>query len=848
MSFSTVLFTEKGRALQAKAMAGTPLNFTKIAMGSGSLGGQSQIALTNLIEPKVILNISSISRDSNYATVKGIFNNADITTGFYWRELGVFAMDPDAGEILYCYGNAGALAEYIPPQTSEILEKVVSLSAIVGNASNVTATINQSIVYASRDEVEELKRFQKAGGTETEITLTGISFEDGFAKTFIAKFDSTNTEKTINGKPWYKPGTNIAPTTKVGRAVTVWFDAAGDCFFYKASAVGNITADHVLADMEFGSEVAEGVGNIPIAPQYPDNFTAKDFQVYGDKDWANGKHNIFMKPPRGYFDNTKWVGFNEPNLHPDNLKKGVRVGSAGAYIEGAYTGDGQFLNFPLSIIGTNDALPAFGDTVGHICIKNSNLASQITSIKILEALNAGDPNGTLTFVVSDLAGYRDFAISQQKKLTSGGNTMTLSVSDSSGGVTPGNSYWRVSDNPAGGSARLWLTKPMIYSKVGGVLDIETAYMWNGTSWEILCEKAKYAFTKLSNSAKALNYSDAGLLLNTNSLVTTDWLFGVSKDGRYYVTYKGVYKRDGDVFNTVTPYFSIPQTVTHTDSDVYDVCAVAISGNGQYLVVAYRKITSGNSYSLINSYYKNNGTTFEKLHITQVVVNAARYGDADAKLIINDDGSLVVLKCANSSTYPTSSLTAYFRDNDVFQRANSMPSRNISSLMYAGFYNGDLYMLIQDYSPSLYGLYKYTIDYVNKRLTSSTIKDTTDSNYFYTYSSNFYLSAGKLWWLHAIGSGTALQIKCFNIATGVLSTGNIPLTPISSPLVAGIGVTLNGTQVIMCIRVNSNVEYKYYMASVSVDESSQTITLNMVGNPIGVGLNQQLNGEILVTPY
>ena len=845
MSFSTVLFTERGRALQAKALAGTPLNFTKIAMGSGTLGGQSQIALTNLIEPKVVLNISSISRDSNYATIKGIFNNADISTGFYWRELGVFAMDPGVGEILYCYGNAGALAEYIPPQTSEIMEKVVSLSAIVGNASSVTATINQSIVYASREEVEELKRFQKAGGTETEITLSGISFEDGFTKTFIAKFDSTNTEKTINGKPWYKPGTSIAPTTKVGRAITVWYDAAGDCFFYKASAVGNITADHVLADMEFGSEVAEGVGNIPIAPQYPDNFTAQDFQVYGDKDWANGKHNIFMKPPRGYFDNTKWVGFNEPNLHPGNLKKGVRVGSPGAYIEGAYTGDGQFLNFPLSIIGTNDTLPASGDAVGHICIKNSNLASQITSIKILEALNAGDPDGTLTFVVSDLAGYRAMSVSQQKKLTSGGNIMTLAITDASGGVAQNSSYWNVSNNPAGGVATLWLSKPMVYSKVGGVVDIETSYMWNGTSWEILCEKAKYALTRLNSTVKAFNYSDAGLVLNNNNLIASGTLFGASKDGRYYVTYQGVFKRDGDIFNTVTPYFSIPQTLMH-ESYSYSVSAVAISGNGQYLALTYGRTVSGNAYNLVNAYYKNNGTTFVLLHTVQVVYNGSMYGSFDTQLIMNDDGTLVILKCANSSSVPTSSLKVFFRDNDVFY-TGSIQGVTISRLLCAGFYNGYLYMLIVDYS-GVATLYRHTIDYVGKHLTMATIKTVADSSYFASTNSNFYLSSGKIWWLYVEGAGSVLQLKCFNLSTSVLSIGNIPLTMISSPAIAGLGITLNGTQAIMCIRLNSNLDYKYYMASISVNESSQTITLNMIGNPFDTTLKQYMGGEIFVVPY
>lgn len=152
MSFSTILFTTKGRALQSKVLAGAVLNFTRIGMGSGSLGGQSQITLNTLIDPKAYLSISQVKKSGNYATVEGNFNNTDLNTGFYWREIGVFALDPDIGEILYCYGNAGSLAEYIPAQSSEIVEKIVGVSVIVGDTANVTVQLDPT-AFATKAEV-----------------------------------------------------------------------------------------------------------------------------------------------------------------------------------------------------------------------------------------------------------------------------------------------------------------------------------------------------------------------------------------------------------------------------------------------------------------------------------------------------------------------------------------------------------------------------------------------------------------------------------------------------------------------------------------------------------------------
>jgi len=270
MSFSTLLFTEKGRALQAKALAGINLNFTSIAMGSGSLGTASQITLTALIEPKVTLSIAEIKRDSNYASIKGNFSNADISTGFYWREIGIFAQDPDLGEILYCYGNAGTLAEYITPQTSGIIEKVVGISVIIGNVTNISANINETLVFATKDDIKVLENkaatqnFQTAGGTANAITLTEVVLANGNSKTFIVSYSNNRSDTTINGLPLYKPNTIAAPNLVAGKAVTVWYNTSGKCFFIKASAEGNATAADVLATKDFSNGDDIGIpGTMP---------------------------------------------------------------------------------------------------------------------------------------------------------------------------------------------------------------------------------------------------------------------------------------------------------------------------------------------------------------------------------------------------------------------------------------------------------------------------------------------------------------------------------------------------------------------------------------------------------
>ena len=157
MSISGVFFTSKGLVLQAKAQTGTPLHFTRIAIGDGELQGQAPQTFNKLMSEKLSIEITKLTiGEDGIAKVGGSFNNSNLEIGFYYRELGLFARDPDnmEQEILYVYGNAGALADYIPAQGSELIEKKIDIIAIIGNATKVSATINSSLVSLSPEDLE----------------------------------------------------------------------------------------------------------------------------------------------------------------------------------------------------------------------------------------------------------------------------------------------------------------------------------------------------------------------------------------------------------------------------------------------------------------------------------------------------------------------------------------------------------------------------------------------------------------------------------------------------------------------------------------------------------------------
>ena len=71
--------TTKGIALQAKVEAGEPLVITKIKLGSGVLPEHTNIKdLTDLVEPKQNLGVTSKETMAEYCKVKAVLSNSGL--------------------------------------------------------------------------------------------------------------------------------------------------------------------------------------------------------------------------------------------------------------------------------------------------------------------------------------------------------------------------------------------------------------------------------------------------------------------------------------------------------------------------------------------------------------------------------------------------------------------------------------------------------------------------------------------------------------------------------------------------------------------------------------------------
>lgn len=151
--FKRVVITRNGQTLMAKLMSGTgTVEFTKIGVSSTTYTDTQLEALTSLSGVKQTAPITNIARNNNASvTVEGAISNEELTVGYYMQTIGLYAKDPDAGEILYAVTTA-SVAGYMPPFNNRTPSGAqFKLTTTVGNAENVTLQIDPSAVATIGD-------------------------------------------------------------------------------------------------------------------------------------------------------------------------------------------------------------------------------------------------------------------------------------------------------------------------------------------------------------------------------------------------------------------------------------------------------------------------------------------------------------------------------------------------------------------------------------------------------------------------------------------------------------------------------------------------------------------------
>ena len=194
----TFVVSKGFRLLTKLAASQGSLQFTRAAVGTGKPPeGYSPESMIGLNAYKIDAEIADygVQDDMAYITVQVSSDN--VTEGFLVTEVGVFAEDPDEGEILYGYMDISTDPTYIYANGSTNRSKFAefTLYVLIGSVSNVIAAVTPgSIITRDTFTAANLKAIDTHGilGGEAGAETTGQGLIDALTNKLLTEF-VTNT-------------------------------------------------------------------------------------------------------------------------------------------------------------------------------------------------------------------------------------------------------------------------------------------------------------------------------------------------------------------------------------------------------------------------------------------------------------------------------------------------------------------------------------------------------------------------------------------------------------------------------------------------------------------------------
>ena len=306
-SFNSTKITNRGRELDAKVSSGlTRMSFTKICLSDTAYSSSSVEALTSLSGVKQTSVISEKKVINNVSVqVSSVFTNEQLTSGYFIRTIGLYAQDPDRGEILYSVTTA-IEADYMPPynglSSSSIL---VDLVSTISNAENVELEVDPAAAATIRDinelkdEIEDLKGY--VGYTDSDIVGVEVDIVN-------------NTFTRLAGAVGLNPGEDFNVFNMYGGRKRCNLSDAGEVTAYYGDAGYSATGSN-------GQVMVE-------QPKFFYKFVPLNlFKVEGQEGWSCDKFRI-------YLSDTAKRGFK---IHP-NFTRGVPATIKDFIYSAAYTG------------------------------------------------------------------------------------------------------------------------------------------------------------------------------------------------------------------------------------------------------------------------------------------------------------------------------------------------------------------------------------------------------------------------------------------------------------------------------------------------------------------------------
>ena len=369
--------TRQGQALLAKTLTGGTLTVTRVLAGSGQTGENA----VGLADPRQTATISQRTADGSLATIMVTLSAGQAEGSYTLTELGVYATDPDQGEILYEVFRLDTPVEIAPDSRLVIrtyLRMAASDQLSVSLAFPPSGLLTEADVQNKADLVHGQVPYAQTPHLTGNVTLyvNGATGSDTNPGTQEAPF--ATIQAAVDSLPRDLSGKNvaivIAPGTYAEDVMIGGFYGAGDGYM---ELRGEPRGTHPTGDS--GARKIRSIA-VAAAGLFVDIF---GMYLYGNRAsracafYCAGGAGVFLEYCTILSSGSSYGVRVGPNAQCYSYMNAMISGTSGEkFTYGFYMEAGAFLHIGQTSIGgciTGVANPAVGE-IGGIVLVGYNVA------------------------------------------------------------------------------------------------------------------------------------------------------------------------------------------------------------------------------------------------------------------------------------------------------------------------------------------------------------------------------------------------------------------------------------------------------------------------------------------
>lgn len=206
-TWTNATVTSKGNALQSKLLSTDKLIITRVVSGSGRAAAGQLVNQTAISNIQQTLDVETLTYDDNgNAMLNVLLSNEDLATSYICNQIGIYATDPDEGEILFAIAQEATTGQSIPSISEQPAGYNCGwrFSFTFSNTTDIDVTIDPSNALTLESADARYLKMTEAGNI------------------YLSQFDAENTYLSqYNAESTYVRKDSSVGRTKTGEIVSL---------------------------------------------------------------------------------------------------------------------------------------------------------------------------------------------------------------------------------------------------------------------------------------------------------------------------------------------------------------------------------------------------------------------------------------------------------------------------------------------------------------------------------------------------------------------------------------------------------------------------------------------------